>query len=1050
MVLLLVVTLGIALTAEGRPAQRKGKIVQGLSKTTEIVNGYFDVNRCNDRGQNTGQYVSHLLTNTSGFEWPKGTNKTIVYAAGVWVIGKVGNEKRSANCEYSVETAPGVILPSGQPDDPTLPKYKIYKISKADLTNPGDDYLNWPVDQGAPVDANGKPALIGDQMLWYVYNDADAANHAALFGTQPMGVEVHVTIWGYNRADAFGDMMFVKEDIINKSSNNYDSTFIGLWADPDNGNAADDYVGCDTTLSLGYDWNASANETTYGTGSPAVGWDYFQGPIAPSPGDTANVSGRKVPGYKNLPMYAFAYYINGATYPQLDPENAQEAFNYLTGHYQDGSPFVNPQTNQPTRFVFPGDPETGSGWTEITPTVQAPGDRRLLMSCGPFRLAAGDTQEVVFGVMIARGSTNKSSVTVLKQVDKIAQLAYDLNFALPPGPPAPQVTKAELDQQVSLYWDGAAEKYSAEDLIDRDPDGNPTQYNFEGYIVYQLNALSGATEAKRLAVFDITDGITDIKDDVFDNARGEQVNVTVVKGNDKGASRIYQTTLDAFTGQTLVNGHPYYYAVTAYGYNPYGIPHMYEGPLEIFTVTPHAPPPGVRYVAAPGDTVLATRTGPSDGVAFGVVKDASKITGHNYKVQFRDVSGESVWDVVDVTLGNTVVLADQTNQTGDEGYSIIDGVQVKVIGPPPGMKSWEIPSGSRRFSPVGGFALGLEGFVGTGGRAANDAYDQSTGTIGMAGHLAFGGIGTTLTNTDYHTVLLKLAAVDNVALWDPKATPTDANFSRAYRYLRASTAAAADPSFAPWIINKASGYPYQDYNYAVPFSAWDMETTPPTRLAVGVFENNTAGGRLDGRYWPGLTTDDNSVIREFAFIFKAPYTDAPNSALAVNMSNNASTPLMWVMTCERNADAVWAAGDQFQINAYHVNNPAVTFAYTTTGKQPTVSADLAKADINLINVFPNPYFGAQSVERDPINRFVTFSHLPLNEKTTIRIFTLAGALVRTINHTPGSTFERWDLRNSNGIPVASAMYLVHIEMETLGTKILKLAIIQPQERLDRL
>jgi hypothetical protein len=1045
---LLVIALGMSLTAQARESQRKGKTVQGLQKTATLVNGYFDVNRCYDRMQNAGNYVSYQLTNTSGFTWPKGTDNSIVYAAGVWIIGKTGGELRTACCEYSNETAPGAILPSGQPDDPTLPKYKIYKISKADLTNPGDDYLSWPVDQGAPVDENGKPALVGDQMLWFVYNDADPSNHANLFGTKPMGVEVHVTVWGYNRSDAFGDMMFVKEQIINKSSNSYDSTFIGLWSDPDNGYANDDYVGCDTTLSLGYCWNSTNNDAVYGAAGPAIGWDYFQGPIVPSAGDTALVSGRKVPGHKNLPMYAFAYYINGATYPQLDPENAQEVFNYMTGHYQDGSSFVNAETNQPTRFVFPGDPETGTGWSEINPTIQASGDRRLLMSCGPFQLAAGDTQEVVFGVMIARGSNNKNSVTVLKQVDQVAQLAYDLNFALPPAPPTPHVTTAELDQQIALYWDGAAESYDVQDLIDRDPDGNPTSYTFEGYIVYQLNALVGPTESKRLGVFDIKDGITDIKDDVFDNTRGEVVNVTVVKGNDGGAARVYRTTMDAFTALPLVNGHPYYYAVTAYGYNPYGIPKMYEGPLEVFTVTPHAPPPGTRYVAVTGDTITATRAGPSDGTAFGLVSDPSRVNGHDYKVQFRDVSGETVWDVLDVTLGNKVVLADQTNQTGDESYSVIDGVQLKVIGPPPGMKSWDIPSGTRRFSWSGGFAgLGLEGFS----SSTADAYDQDNGTIGMAGHFAFGGIGTNLTNTDYHTVLLKLAAIDNVALWDPLATPSDPNISRAYRYLRASTAAPADPSFVPWIINTASGYPYQDYNYAAPFSAWDMDTDPPTRLAVGVFENNTAGGKLDGRYWPGVAgVDDNSVIREFAFIFKSPYTDTPDPSLEVNLSGNSSTPLMWVMVCQRRQEVSWADGDEFQINAYHVNNPAVTFTYTTQGKEATTSTDLAKADINMINVFPNPYLGAQSLERDPINRFVTFSHLPTNAKTTIRIFTLAGALVRTINHTPGSTFERWDLRNSTGIPVASAMYLVHIEMEGLGTKILKLAVIQPEERLDRL
>ena len=47
---------------------------------------------------------------------------------------------------------------------------------------------------------------------------------------------------------------------------------------------------------------------------------------------------------------------------------------------------------------------------------------------------------------------------------------------------------------------------------------------------------------------------------------------------------------------------------------------------------------------------------------------------------------------------------------------------------------------------------------------------------------------------------------------------------------------------------------------------------------------------------------------------------------------------------------------------------------------------------------------------------------------------------------PGN-IVRWDLRNNGGVPVASGMYLAHIETD-YGDKILKLAIMQPEERID--
>jgi len=465
-------------------------------------------------------------------------------------------------------------------------------------------------------------------------------------------------------------------------------------------------------------------------------------------------------------------------------------------------------------------------------------------------------------------------------------------------------------------------------------------------------------------------------------------------------------------------------------------------------VVPHSLNPGTRFGGQAGDTLkpvvtVAAGGTATDGSALGLIVDPTKLTGHRYAVTFQNGADGSTWALTDLTT-NKAVLTNQTNQTGDGNYGIAGGILFKVIGPVPGLKRWDIPSGTRRFSPVGGAAFGLEGFSTSGDPTA---YDKTLGTIGMAGNLAFGGIGTTLATSDYHTVLLKLAAVDNVNLWDPKATPSDANFSRAYRVLRAATAAPAQPSFAPWIVNVASGYPYQSYDYSVPFSAWDMDVTPPVRLAVGCFENNVAAGAVDGRYWPGLTSVDNSVTREFAFIYRAPYTDTPDPSLAVNLSNNHSTPLMWVMTCARRAEAAWVTGDQFLITANHVNTPSVTFTFTAPANKvddPT----LAKQDVALINVFPNPYLGFNPQEINRYARFVTFNHLP--RKATIRIYNLAGILVRTILKDDATQFAQWDLNNEGAFPVSAGMYVAYIDMPDLGsTKILKLGVIPEQQYLDR-
>jgi hypothetical protein len=114
------------------------------------------------------------------------------------------------------------------------------------------------------------------------------------------------------------------------------------------------------------------------------------------------------------------------------------------------------------------------------------------------------------------------------------------------------------------------------------------------------------------------------------------------------------------------------------------------------------------------------------------------------------------------------------------------------------------------------------------------------------------------------------------------------------------------------------------------------------------------------------------------------------------------------------------------------------------------SAELAKQDVTAINVFPNPYYGLNRAETTTANRFVTFNHMPA--QATIRIFNLAGVLVRTINKDSDSQYLNWDLQNDNGLPVASGIYIAYMELSDaagvdLGTKTLKMAIIQEQQFL---
>ncbi len=140
------------------------------------------------------------------------------------------------------------------------------------------------------------------------------------------------------------------------------------------------------------------------------------------------------------------------------------------------------------------------------------------------------------------------------------------------------------------------------------------------------------------------------------------------------------------------------------------------------------------------------------------------------------------------------------------------------------------------------------------------------------------------------------------------------------------------------------------------------------------------------------------------------------------------------------------AGTTFRIISTKPNTPADVFTFTA----PAVSVDndLAKQDVALINVYPNPYLGFNPQEINRYARFVTFNHLP--QKATIRIFNLAGVLVRTLVKDDATQFAQWDLNNSADFPVSAGMYVAYIDLPDLGTtKILKLGIIPEQQYLDR-
>jgi hypothetical protein len=91
--------------------------------------------------------------------------------------------------------------------------------------------------------------------------------------------------------------------------------------------------------------------------------------------------------------------------------------------------------------------------------------------------------------------------------------------------------------------------------------------------------------------------------------------------------------------------------------------------------------------------------------------------------------------------------------------------------------------------------------------------------------------------------------------------------------------------------------------------------------------------------------------------------------------------------------------------------------------------------LDMINVVPNPYNAFSEYERNKIDNRVKITNLP--ERCTISIYTTNGKLVQRIEKDSPVTYQDWILTNHANIPVASGIYLIHVEVPGVGDRVLK-------------
>jgi len=140
-------------------------------------------------------------------------------------------------------------------------------------------------------------------------------------------------------------------------------------------------------------------------------------------------------------------------------------------------------------------------------------------------------------------------------------------------------------------------------------------------------------------------------------------------------------------------------------------------------------------------------------------------------------------------------------------------------------------------------------------------------------------------------------------------------------------------------------------------------------------------------------------------------------------------------------------GDVFQLRLTRPLSADDVYEFQTQGEK--IDPNLAQAEFSQSGpyVVPNPYVASASFEPERFavsgrgERRIEFRGLP--QRCTIRIYTVRGDLVQTLQHDgTNEGYESWDLRTKDNLEVAPGLYIFQVDGGAAGKSIGKFAIIK--------
>lgn len=664
--------------------------------------------------------------------------------------------------------------------------------------------------------------------------------------------------------------------------------------------------------------------------------------------------------------------------------------------------------------------------------LQNPGDNIFNFGTGPLSLERGESQRFSMAILFGDNLND----LILNAETSTRVLEADYRFAQPPI--KPKVTAVPGDHKVTLYWDSEAEE--SIDPLSGEKD-------FQGYKIYRSRDYTFSD------IYQITDGngipflgqpLTDANGkraqfDYVDSLSGffpVEYQGRAVKyyiGDNTGLVHEY-------VDSTALNGITYYYAVVSYdgGNIEPGkelaptesqavikrdpITNELKFDVNTVAVTPGVLPSGIKEAEAGVGGIPQQLAGNSTGKITVKVLNDLIVEPKLYRLSFSDDNTYSIIDstgISETIISNDTVFVDLDHQNieagsfqlFDAGNNLVDPAKYFVnlqSGKIRGLSHNSLPAKEQytakyRFYPVLNSKF-------TNGEDNNPVFN------GVKVYVKNDPLEIDLSNSKFIKGSENINIKDTVVF--PPAIGAQKIKVRAdweIRWNNLDTTASGQ-----WANVGDTALSHLNSKLVAPFKIVDVTENKPATYRI--YEGNPAT-RGNGKWdWGEEIILQPTGVQSATTTYQVDF-ELPDSGV---------TPVLP------------QAGDVYLVKTTKPFQAGDTYQFET--KEIEFEPEKASTSLDNIYVVPNPYVAyslSENPGRNPDqrgDRDLQFRNLP--PKCTIKIFTVVGELVQTIEKDDMSSIAHWDLLSNEAQRVAYGVYIYHVEAPGVGEKIGRFAVIK--------